>query len=478
MLKKIVIVAVIIVVLILAIAAAGVFWGLNKVNSPEFRQIILAKITESTGMHVEMENLHIGFFSTEITNLAVPSANGENFLQAKRIKVHYSLLKLKQKPIVIDKIEIDEPVVLARKDSTGTLILPFEKAPGVEKEPAEAGEPLTLSLPEIYVRNGNISLFAHDKSLLFAATGANLQASYVKLTDSQKANGNLKIGKITVAPGISVTDFSSPVTYENNKITLPQIQSTVYTGALSGDANVDLAAAPSTFATKINITKLDISGLMGDLGGDPTTLTGKLDLNFTGNGNLDEPMDLTAKGDLLIPSPTIGKLQSYRTLTQIIGTFGGVSLLKEGKFDDIKSNFNISGQKVQLEPLDVNSRNISIHLTGPISFDKILDLKGEVTLAPGILQVAQTVETIIGTVNAIKNPGEPEPAQQPKTPDKVVLPITITGSADDPKIGISGGNAAPPSPQTIQDKTQSIIKGINSLFNKSPDVEPAPETQP
>ncbi|MDR0532797.1 MAG: AsmA-like C-terminal region-containing protein [Verrucomicrobiales bacterium] len=486
MLKKIIIIVGIIVLLILIVIGAGAYWGLSKVNSPEGKQLIIAKISESTGIDLEIEKLHIGLFSTRIDNISIPAAkgnaNGEKFLQVKDVIVNYSILQLLRSPITVAKIEIDNPAVIVRQDSSGALQLPIEKAPGTAAQPEQpSGKPLTLSLPEIYVRNASATIFASDNSVLFAVKDANLQASYDKLGNSQQAKGNLKIGKATVTPGLSVTDLNLPLEFTNNKLTVSKFQGSVYNGALTGNANVNLGATPATFGTDVAISKADLSAMLADLGSDPNTIIGKLDLNFEGNGNLDAPKNLTGKGNLLIPSPVIGKLKSYQNLTGIIGTIGGVSALKEGKFDNIKTSFTMAEQKIQLTPLEVNSQNISISLSGPLGFDKSLDLKGEVDLAPGLLQVAQTVENIIGAVNAIKNPDAQQPVNnETKTPSKIKFPLAVDGTTDDPKISLDTGNQNNNAPQTQQEKNQNLINGLSDMFNKKKNNEPAPApaTQP
>jgi hypothetical protein len=381
-------------------------------------------------------------------------------------------------PIIIDKIEIDSPTVIARQDSTGALVLPIEKKPSIEASPSQPEtKPLLLSLPEIYLRNANVSVYADDKSVLFAAKNANLQVSYAKAENGQQAKGSLKVQKITLAPGLSITDISSPLAFNGNKLTLDKLQGAIYGGALMVDASLDLNPPPAVFGIKVKVSKADLGGMLADLGSDPSTIVGKLDLNFEGNGNLDEPKSLAGKGDLLISNPVIGKLKSYQNLINLIGTIGGVSALKEGEFDDIKTTFAMTEQKLDLNPLEVNSKNLSINLNGPLGFDKSLDLKGDVILAPGLLQVVQTVETIIGAVNAIKNPDTPQPAESNlKIPGQIKWPVTISGFTDDPKITVSGGNSASPATTPETEKNQNLIEGLSGLLNKKnfPGQNPAP----
>ncbi|MDR2463083.1 MAG: AsmA-like C-terminal region-containing protein [Verrucomicrobiales bacterium] len=469
MFKKIILIVSVIIILVLVIASAGIYWALGKINSPEFKHFIETKISATTGIDVEFEKLHIGLSNAEVTNLTIPAKDAlgdENFLQVKGIKVHYNILKLFNSPLTIDKIEIEDPILIARQNASGSLILPIEKAPATAAK-IESKERTFISLPEIYLRNANLSIFASDQSLLFSAAQSYAQASYAKLGNGQEVNANLSVKKIFITPGLNLGDFTAPIVYKGNRLTVDKIQSVFYGGNLSGSASLDLGVAPSAFNTNITVSGADLGGLLGNLGASPDTIGGKFDLNFNGNGNLDSPKNLTGSGDLIIPSPVIGKLKAYQNITQIIGTIGGISVLKEGKFDNIKTMFTISEQKLQLNPLAVNSPNLTISLGGAVGFDQNLDLKGEVILAPGILQVAQTVENILNTVNTISHPDTP-PATAPQTPGMLKFPLTVSGPATDPKIGLDINSTLP----NQQEKTSNIINGLSNLFNKK--TAPAP----
>ncbi|MDR1305068.1 MAG: AsmA-like C-terminal region-containing protein [Verrucomicrobiales bacterium] len=480
MFQKIITVIGLVILLILLVLGAGLWWGVNKVNSPEFRQLFIAKLTASAGVDVEIERLRLGLFSAELDGVSIPAlagggAAGEKFLSVRAIKASYSPLALLVKPRTVAKIELDTPVIIARQDAAGALPLPFTQtaAPpagittgGVASAPSAT--PLEFSLPEIVARDARLTVYASDRSLLLSAENASLHAALSQLAAGLQARGTLNIRQLTVKPGVTVNDATVPLTFSDNQLKLAPVQAGFYQGTLAGGAILNLAVAPAAFDATVTVSGADMSLLLADLDDAPPAVSGKLDAHFTGSGNFDAPQDLTGKGDLLILGPVIGKLQSYQSFTSVIGSVSGISVLQEGRFDNIQSMFTLAGKKIQLAPLEVNSPNLSITLSGPIGFDESLDLKGEITLAPGLLQVAQTVGNIIGSVNSLKNStaqSPPTTTETPKLPSQFKLPLTVSGFADNPKIVLGDGT---PASATQQEKNQSLFDDLNNLLNPKP----------
>ncbi|MDD5260678.1 MAG: AsmA-like C-terminal region-containing protein [Methylacidiphilales bacterium] len=472
MLKKIIIVLGILTLLAIFLIGAGAFFGSRYLNSPEFKQVVSAQVNQATGLRVSLDSVQIGLFGIGVNNLQIPNPEPyakENFISIGGVHADIDWLSAFKDPLTIRKIRIDKPVLILHQRQAGGFYLPLpEKAPAAtapsdsgKPSPSETAKTSNISLPDISITGAQVTIFAADGSVLFKAENAGLQASYEKRGQEQTARGNLDVKQATVTPGFKVSDFRTPVVFEANKLRLSKVVASAYQGALAGEAGLDLSLG--FFDVKLNLAGVSVSDLLVDLGNPPDTMKGKLLLDFQGKGFLSAAKDLTGNGNLKITEPEIGKLKSYHELASVLGAIAGVSALREGKFQEIHSTFNISDQKIDLQPLDVISPNLSIFMKGPYGFDKSLNLEGTVDFAPGLLQVTEVASALTGLFGAKKSDNT-QPADASSRAN-IKMPITVTGTTDDPKVTLT---------KAAGDQTQPNLQPQNTPDNKPADTEKKP----
>jgi len=491
MFKKLLLDFALLVILIIAALVAVFVYGLNYVNSTEFADTIKNKIKSQLNTDITFSEHSISFNHLILKNITIPNpkaAVGENLLAVEEVKLTYSLMSFYQGRYEVSEALITKPVIKLRQSKEGSLILPVDlaqlkttlaTAKGLEK-PAEV--PLSFSLPNIKVVGAEVECLAEDGATLFKAENANILASYKQQGTEQSAQGDLTINVVTVMPGLKITNVKSPLKFEKDILSLTEIMGSIYNGSLKGNVTLNTKASPMTYETKVDLDSVDMSALMADVGSDAQTLLGRLQLDFTGKGNLDAPKEVIGSGSFKISEAQVPKLKKL----QLLGNLAGVSALKEGKFEHVDATYQIAQQKVQLAPLSIRSPNLNITMNGPVGFDKSLNLNGVVQLDPTAIQLLLNLAGL-------------------KSEDGKSLPVEVKGTTQEPKVSISGKliddilamdpaalinkgtqlmdqffktkSDAPTDPNAPSEGKKNILDGFNNPFKKktqTPEPTPAP----
>jgi hypothetical protein len=430
MFKKILIGLSLLVVLLVVVVVGIFFYAMNQVNSPSFADSIKKQILDKTGLELQFSEHSISLRTLTLKNLTLPNpkaAPAENLLAVDEVKLSYDLISLFKGTLELPEISLTKPVLKLRQSKEGGLILPVDLAQlktrlagdqGTQTQ-GKAARPMPINAPNIKIIAAAALIYADDGSLLFQADHANITAGFTQTISARSAEGLLEVKQVTVVPAIKITDLKSPLKFENDILSLTDMKGTLYGGPLKATASLDTKASPMTYETKAQAASVDMSGLMTGVGSDPQTLLGKLQFDFKGAGNLDTPKEILGGGTFNISEVLIPKLQDLK----ILGSVLGISALKEGKLDAVESTYTIAQQKVVLQPLDIKSDNLNIAMTGPVGFDKMLDLKGNVNLDPNAVKILITMAGI-------------------KTVEGQGIPITVQGPVNDPQIQIDGQKLA------------------------------------
>ena len=190
---------------LLALAAA-VLIGLSLfirfyLTEPRLKALIIPQAESALGRTVTLEGIDVGLFSgISVSGLAVKEADkSTDFLSLGRFVLHYKLLPLLSKQLVISEITIDQPACRIIRDATGhfnfeTLALLAEKKAGNPASAAKSGGsataplPLALTVERISINNATISLRDAKKELpqadltASARVGVDIGATLADLT--------------------------------------------------------------------------------------------------------------------------------------------------------------------------------------------------------------------------------------------------------------------------------------------------------
>ncbi len=253
------------------------------------------------------------------------------------------------------------------------------------------------------------------------------------------------------AAGIDARQFTTTVRVQGTRVSLSPTAFVLFGGRYQGDLDVDLRDATSV-ALSARITDLDVAQLAA-FGGVPDTITGKLSGNgtFTGRGNDFSAMLSAARGDgnASITNGTIRRLNLVRTVVLFFGRPAPDAQPASDSFDRLDAKFSLARNVVTAEALSLHSPDVDIVAQGTLALDvKVLAGKADLSLSEGLSAQAGT-----------------DLLRYTREGNRVLLPATIGGTLDAPKLSIDASAALK---RGLRNEVDQRLKGLLDRFRRTP----------
>lgn len=382
---KLVLVLVIVLVVILG---AGALYLNHYVQSPAFKDTVLAAAKQSLGAQVNVTDMQVSLLSgVTLRGIAIANPPGfdGNLLTADAFVLRYRLLPLLQKRIAIERLAVEKPVI--------TLVCNeqeewnYDKLAAAKRSPGAAapaggggsGSPLDVVLSSLALDHGDVFLRSGNKSLLeirdvVFSSAVNLAGN--KLTGTGKA----RIATITVANSLFVTELAAPVVITPDAVQLNPLTGACAGGTISGQAGLALSPA-FKYLADVQLKDSDLPTLLQQAGVTKKVIDGKLQLacQLEGTGGLPT---ITGTGRAEM---TGGQLINNPTLN-LLATLLQVDELRTLKFDQCRLEFTIANNQMQTPVIRLSSPHVQIDGSGTVSLaDYSLDHRLTLALAQGLL---------------------------------------------------------------------------------------------
>ncbi|MEJ2368203.1 MAG: AsmA-like C-terminal region-containing protein, partial [Acidobacteriota bacterium] len=108
------------------------------------------------------------------------------------------------------------------------------------------------------------------------------------------------------------------------------------------------------------------------------------------------------------------------TVNRVLKVTGGSG--KDTQFDSLTGDFKIAGGKAHSDNINLKAGEMTVHGAGDIGFNLILDIKGRIVFSP---EKTQELVHSVGELSSLVN-----------QKGRLVLPLVISGSVDNPSINI------------------------------------------
>ncbi|MEZ5404733.1 MAG: AsmA-like C-terminal region-containing protein [Verrucomicrobiia bacterium] len=249
--------------------------------------------------------------------------------------------------------------------------------------------------------------------------GIQANGDFLTAPNELQSQGSLKIQTIVIDPNIELTHFKSPIIYTNEVLLLPNFQSDLYKGKLSGRFRARFDKEQKPFRSKINVTDFDLKNFIETRSDKKSPIEGKGNLNFEGQGAFEDAKNIAGKGDFLVKSFRAEGLKFFREIGSIIGVPG----LADITFDEVIGNFYIKNQQVVIEKVETRPKNNTTFMEGrgTIDFEGNLNFSGSVTLNSGL----------IGGLGQLLNKVKIKSKEGTLT-----IPFKVTGTTENPKVQV------------------------------------------
>ncbi len=381
---KILLVLVLVVVIVLV---AGAVYLNHYVQSPAFKETVLATAKESLGAEVALTEMQVSLLSGVTlrgVKLANPAGFDGDLLSADAFVLRYRLMPLLQKRIEIEELALEKPVLtLVRNEQEEWNYEKLGGAPssdgGTAPSTSSGSMPLDVTLSSLALNNGDVLVRSGSKSLLEIrgiafSSAVNMTAG--KLTGS----GNARIATINVANSLFVKQVATPVTIATDAIRLNPLSGACAGGTISGEAGLVLTPA-FKYTADVKLADSDLSTLLQEAGVSKKVLNGKLQLTCKLEGTGGVPT-LSGNGKAEI---TGGQLVDIPTLN-LLAALLQVSELRDLKFDECLMEFTVANNQMQTPVIRLVAPQVQITGKGTVSLaDYSLDHHLTLALAAGLL---------------------------------------------------------------------------------------------
>lgn len=246
----------------------------------------------------------------------------------------------------------------------------------------------------------------------------------VKVMD---ADGSLRVARGRISD-IDFTDFVARLTLKGGRLTFESLDFKAYEGQFTGArTTVDLKQKDPAFNMRMKLTDISANAILTQQANMPNTLTGRMstEMDLGGKGLQWETIRDSLSGNLGmgIANGRFEKLALGNAVLQgVVDKVPGLNLDRQVKtgLKDLAGQFEVKNGRMNLiKPMQVQTGEGPMLLTGSIGLDKTLDLEGTLQLQP------DTIKRMSG--NRIKL-------------DKAIpVGLKLGGTLSDPKVsGVDG----------------------------------------
>ena len=389
--KVILIIVTLLVAVVVILAAGGLYFANRYIQSPQFKEQVLASSRQELGADVRIDELQASLFSG-VTLRGVTISNPTNFagnlLTADSFVLHYRLLPLLQRRVEIEQLSLDKPVItLTRNDGEWNYETLGAKKSGETKpskatppsdnaapsSKSEMTAPLDLVLSKFAITHGAVSILSDKDKPLLKLEGINLSSSASLAGGKLTGTGKTGVDKVSVADKLFVQQLAAPVAISSDQIKLAPLSGKVADGALNGDATMELSPT-FAYAANVQVKDADMAKLLSEAG-TKQVLSGKLQLttSLKGTGGL---ATMAGNGRAEIKN---GKLMTI-PLMNLLATLLQVPELRELQFSECVLEYSITNNTMQTPVIRVTSPQIQISGKGVVSLEDY-SLNHDLTIA-------------------------------------------------------------------------------------------------
>jgi hypothetical protein len=403
--------AILIGLAILVALGVAIVVGLNLyIQSPGSQARIQEELSKSLRLPLKLTNVSVSpFGNLHITGITIPNG-GANFLEATSFNAHYRLLPLLQGRLEITEMSVENPKIIwvqtadkkwklpapeqakeaSAEEANQKLVKEEKKGESVSSQPEEKKSPeeiqkvaaekkskFVVVVGRFDVKGGDVELFDNENKHLAVFTDVNM--TYTSLTPDH-IEGTATIGKLVYADGATFENVSTPFSFAGGAFNLSQIDTTFAGGKLQGKYHTHNEGDHSPFKIALNFTRVDLDQVGRQWGTDPGQMLGTLSGQVEIHGDYQRNNRYDGVGRLDIRDAQFHQLDLFQNIGQVIG----LKELSDLRVRDGHSDLRLSGEKVYVDSLTLNTADLQLTAHGMARLDKRLNLDAQLSVEDAV----------------------------------------------------------------------------------------------
>jgi uncharacterized protein involved in outer membrane biogenesis len=233
--------------------------------------------------------------------------------------------------------------------------------------------------------------------------------------------GTLAAPAVALEP-LHLEQFQSAFALDAARLTFTPTTFTLHGGAHEGTIAVDLSGRVPQWTAESRLRGVDVNAFLAALTGRDQQVDGRADVTASVRGRLDRALDqsLVGQASLTVADGVLRGVPLVATINRALrlgDADGG-----DTRFERLSGTFTLLDARATTNDLAIASGHVHARLAGTIGFDRSLALRG--TAAVSAERTSQAVAAV-RELARLRRPG-----------GEIQLPLTISGTADNPAIAV------------------------------------------
>ncbi len=384
--KKILVVVGALALLIVVGVGAYLAHLVRSLDTPEFKEAMLARARTTLGTDVQVKDLRVSLLSgvtLEGVTVANPAPFAGNLLTAKSFVLRYRLRPLLAGRFEIDDLVLSEPTVHLAMDARERFN--YELLGGASPTPSDttptAGPkalPLEVELRNLAMEDASIEMRDHRKALLTRIEKASFRSRFSLTKTGMQGTGTATIGTVNLGDVLFIRAFSAPLEVSKESLRLTPIEGKIAGGSAGGDVTVDLK--DFRFKATLDVRKVDVATLLKEAGSSQA-VTGTLGAKATFEGSGGLPT-LVGQGRAEITGCKAANTRTLALLSKVLK----LPELANPDFDECLVEFRLERSRLHTPVLRLTGKQIQIAGKGSMNMEtSALDYNLTLALAAPLL---------------------------------------------------------------------------------------------
>ncbi len=451
------------------------------ITSPKLKAMALAKAKSALGREVTIERVRIILLrGIRLDGVVVANSEGftkEPFFSGKRIVVKYELLPLLRRELVIKKAVLLEPKILLERNRAGVWNFAGigkkaeaepETKPIAEKGEEKAKKGLALTISQVAIKKGEVSLEDRSKAALKSLkTGIDLNSS-IEMKRGLALKGRIILNDFSAQMNsptknpLKISKFEIPYKFRDNLLTIEGLKVLTCQGELKAEAKIDLKKAE--YELKAKIEKMEINDLLSSLTTIKDMVYGTLAtaLEVEAKGKGEKLMEnAKGKGFVNLTKGRMSGLPLQKRFLRFFSTVLPIPSLVEIPYNSLGGHFNLAKGEVETEDFNLDSDLIKVLARGSYFLDGRLNFDVDTKVTSQLIKLSDVPAQLRDKEGNASLPFElkgtiQDPEFQPKWEKMIKKAIEKTAGEELEKaLGKEDAEAA-----------KEVIKGLGELLKK------------
>lgn len=357
-----------------------------------------------------------------------PMIPDANMVEASGFSLKFEVRPLFKKRFVISEISLVSPVLTLRQNDEGRWVIrqeppsrpkPLEPRPDrPEREPEVADVPeFTVELNSFRISEGAASFYDRKGRRLGRVQGLNVEG---KIDGHRKVSGTLKIHEMEFAGQLHPKRLRANFLHEGDKLAITDIKCALAGGSIRGQFYAVIPQGKKggpTIEFKSEVEEVSIPKLIAESHGNDAGTAGTIAGTFRIEGDPTNAKSLTGGGEFALADAHLRPLEMIRQ----VGTLLRIEELQMLDLQQADVKFAIRDERVWIENLTLQTKNLILAGTGPIRFDGRIKIDGRLLINEHLEKQLSSVGVIGGNFT----PSEDANYKQ--------LTFAVTGKVDRPQ---------------------------------------------